>query len=358
MSDNAKYRVAVVGCGRMAGTIDDELKARGGRNFPYCHAGAYSILDRTTIVAAADPVAAKREAFCKRWDVPNDYEDYRLMIEKERPDIVSICTRQPLHAEITIFSAQHGVKGIYCEKAMCSSMTEADAMVAALEENGTSFNLGVQRRFSGQYMTARQLIAEGQLGKIQWITFTGSTLLMEAYSHALDTLCYLIGDPAARWIAGEIKPNTSRTDPPEEVVYDPTTNRWEVDPHGCWATVAFEDGITAQVTNPAGIAIFELQVIGTEGILHLVDGGDSVWRKGNGYERTKAAFPEFPQRSATVGLVADLIHGMDTGEPTRSNANVSRAVTELILSWTESHTRGGIAVPMPLRNRTLFINRP
>ena len=137
MGKTKKYRVGVVGCGRMAGSIDDEMPA-GYPGLPYSHAATYAAIEDTDVVAAADPAEQKLEAFCKRWEVPGKYADYRQMIEKERPDIVSVCTRQPLHAEVTVFAANHGVRGVYCEKAMASSMAEADAIVNALEQNGVA----------------------------------------------------------------------------------------------------------------------------------------------------------------------------------------------------------------------------
>ena len=47
-------------------------------------------------------------------------------------------------AEIVVFSAEHGGRAIYAEKAMAASLDEADVMVAACEEHGVSFNMGNQ----------------------------------------------------------------------------------------------------------------------------------------------------------------------------------------------------------------------
>ena len=97
----------------MGGTIDEEV--RGGPNallLPYSHAAGYTACERTTIVAAADVVEKNLERVCSKWNIPERYTDYREMIEKEAPDIVSIATRPGNHAEITTFAAEHGVKGI------------------------------------------------------------------------------------------------------------------------------------------------------------------------------------------------------------------------------------------------------
>jgi hypothetical protein len=111
-----------------------------------------------------------------------------------------------------------------------------------------------------------------------------------------------------------------------------------------------------QAANPTGMPMYEWQVVGTEGIFHFRDNGETVvWRKGDGYEKPDVPFPGYSRRSPTVVLIENLIHGMETGEPTTANARVSRAVTELCLANAESHTHGAVPVNLPLENRTLYI---
>ena len=97
--------------------------------FPYSHAGTSQACARTRLVAAAEIVADKLSAFRERWQIPRGYRDYRELIEQERPEIISVTTRPGSHQDIVSFAAEHGVKGIWCEKPLCCSMAEADAMV-------------------------------------------------------------------------------------------------------------------------------------------------------------------------------------------------------------------------------------
>ncbi len=356
MKKESTLKCAVVGCGRIAGSIDDEQTKDINVPGPYCHAGGYAAVNETTIIAAADINKTQLNAFCKRWEVPNGYEDYREMIEKEKPDILSICTGQKLHAPIAIFAAEHGVKGIYCEKAMCSSLQEADAMVDAIEKNGVTFNLGVSRRFTGYFEKAKEMIADGLLGDIKWYQFTGNDQLMHGYSHAFDLICYLAGDPPAKWLSGQIAPYSSATTPPQKCTYNPDVNKWDRDPGGHWAIVEFEGGSMVQMANASGMPMYEWQVVGTKGILHFTDYGKKpVWRKGKGYDKIEVSFPEFKRHSPTVKLIENMIHCMKTGETTVSNEKVSRAVTELCIANAESHLNGAAPVKLPLQNRTLYI---
>ncbi|HGE69992.1 TPA: Gfo/Idh/MocA family oxidoreductase, partial [Candidatus Poribacteria bacterium] len=153
-----KYRVAIVGLGRMASTIDDEVKDSLSDWIPYSIASACQKIESVELVAGADILPEKREAFKQRWGVKALYEDYLEMIEKEKPDLVAICTKGDLHAEMGIKVASSGVPMIYLEKAIACSMKEADMLLEACRKNKTLLNTGVLRRFNRQYRKARQLI--------------------------------------------------------------------------------------------------------------------------------------------------------------------------------------------------------
>src|SRR5688572_17045272 len=130
------YRVAIIGTGRMGGLIEDEVAA-GSFSKPYGHFSAYQAIEQTEVVAVANRGAERLERFAKRFggeggSTFKTYLDYREMIERERPDIVSITTPSFLRAEPLIFAAEHGVRGIYAEKGLSGSLEEADRMAAAL----------------------------------------------------------------------------------------------------------------------------------------------------------------------------------------------------------------------------------
>ena len=55
----AQYRVCIVGCGRMGGTIDEEIQGNKHGSLPYSHAAGYTSYPRTTVVAAADVLEEK-----------------------------------------------------------------------------------------------------------------------------------------------------------------------------------------------------------------------------------------------------------------------------------------------------------
>ena len=87
----AKYKVAIIGTGRMGGLIEDEIPSNAYSS-PYGHFSSYASIDETEVVAAANRGEERLQRFSKRFGVSNTYLDYREMIEKEQPDIVSVTT--------------------------------------------------------------------------------------------------------------------------------------------------------------------------------------------------------------------------------------------------------------------------
>lgn len=57
------------------------------------------------------------------------------MLDAEQPDIVSVCTWHPLHAEMTIAAAARHPRAILCEKPMATSLGEAEQMMTACQRN-------------------------------------------------------------------------------------------------------------------------------------------------------------------------------------------------------------------------------
>lgn len=138
MSDKG-YRAAVIACGRISGA----------------HASGYKA-NNIDIVACAD---IKREAlnvFGDRFGVPPErrYIDYNEMLDKVRPDIVSVCSLHHLHASMTVDASKYKPSAIFCEKPIALSLGEADAMIDACNKSNTMLIIGHQRRFAPQYITA------------------------------------------------------------------------------------------------------------------------------------------------------------------------------------------------------------
>ncbi len=336
-----KYRVAIVGLGRMGSTIDNETPADSP---PVSVAGACHGSERLRVVSGADIDAAKRQAFSERWGVTAVYDDYLEMIREEEPDIVAICTRGVLHADMTVKTAEAGVTMIYCEKAMACSMVEADAVLEALESRGVHYNTGVLRRFDDRYHQARRMIEAGEIGKPQAAVHYSSSSILHGHIHSIDTLSFLLGDPAIESIWGELAPR-------ELTVVD---NRLDKDPSAIYQ-LTFEGGIAA-TTIPAGT--WEFEIIGPLGSIRTLNNGAGLsLRKASAEgqrDLREVACPDVERRSATRNSLEDLVRAHEQGSQTLGNVSLTHHITEACFAAVESH-RVGHRVALPMSNRSLYV---
>ncbi len=350
------YRAALIGCSRMGAFIDNEQRGASRFRQPYSHAAGFEACDRTELIACSDLRADVLGQAGKRYGVPPErlYADYRELIDKEQPDIVSVATQPEQRAEIVIYAAEHGVKAVYAEKAMAASMNDARSMVEAVERNNVVFNLGTNRRWETVYDTMKALVDEGSIGDLQSIIIYGNGHLFNTASHTLDLALRLCGDSPAHWVQGNL--------PLSDSVFDGDT--LTDDPLG-EGIIEMENGVRiyALLSHQSS----EFEAVGTKGrIKSIRDGREWDFRISDPTEANpqsltlRRSFPDVPHRSSTLRLIEDIVHSLDTGEPTKGGVRVAYASTELIFGFIESHRRDGVRVPIPLTesNTRLDRNKP
>ncbi len=188
------YRVGIIGTGGIAAW----------------HADYYGAHPQTEVVAGADISPERLARFCDEYGVPTRYADYRELLGKERPDIVSICTWNGTHAEITIAAAEAGCAGIICEKPMAETLGDAQAMLAAAQQHGAKLAIHHQTRCAPSYAAARAAIAKGAVGDPLLVHRRGEDGLFNIGSHLFDATLYVLGDPQAAWVLGQAGRTTNR----------------------------------------------------------------------------------------------------------------------------------------------------
>jgi UDP-N-acetyl-2-amino-2-deoxyglucuronate dehydrogenase len=192
---NTKLRVGVIGCGTIA-----SHHIRG-----YLDCGRYEIVGLADLEESA--MAEKDTTF---EIAPRHYTDARLMLAQEQPDVVSICTWHLGHATWTIAAATHHPKAILCEKPMADTIGRAEQMLLACQRNGVKLGIAHQRRFLPAYTLARDLIAQGAIGRVQTIQSFGGDGLPNYSSHQTDMYRYLLGDDDCDWVMGNVERKTDR----------------------------------------------------------------------------------------------------------------------------------------------------
>ena len=342
------YKTVLIGCGRMGATIDDEVANRPDSFIwqPFSHAAAAVACERTHLIAVSDVFEEKAEAIRKRYGAERAYTDYQEMIEKEKPDIVCIATRPGPHADITVFAAENGVKGIYCEKPLCCSMEEADIIVDVVEKHGVKFNYGTQRRYMPIYRKVRELVEAGEIGDIQCtIAQYGAGSALWGLTHAADMLLFLAKDPEVDFVQGTISCKDSDWD----------GNCLKVDPGIHCGYIRYANGVHGYNTAGTGP---EYEVCGTGGKIRIQNNSREIqFRKKQGTFYEEVPFPDVSRATGTVMGITDIAEALDEDRETKGPAHLARRSQETLMGMIESSRLGGQRVTLPMENRSLYVTR-
>lgn len=183
------WRVAVVGCGGVS----------------RCHTRAYLALPGVEVVGAADPSSENRRHYSEEFGIESLYEDAAVMLGEIKPDVVSVCTPNPLHARLSIMAAEMGVKGIVCEKPMALNLVDADRMIEVCKKNNVRLVVNHQRRFEQSFMVAKELLKSGAIGRLLRMEANiGDWDLMSWGTHWLDIFRYYNDDEPTEWVFGQV----------------------------------------------------------------------------------------------------------------------------------------------------------
>jgi len=130
-----KYRVAVIG-------------RTGQGNYGHGLDVVWKEIEQAEVIAVADPDPKGLAAAARRLKAPRSYADYRQMLEKERPQIVSVAPRWlDCHHGMVLTCAEFGCH-VFLERPMCQSLEQADEMIAALEKRNLKLAIAHQTRYS------------------------------------------------------------------------------------------------------------------------------------------------------------------------------------------------------------------
>ncbi|MDD6263138.1 MAG: Gfo/Idh/MocA family oxidoreductase [Clostridiales bacterium] len=164
-------------------TVAEEKKA-SGRRFKVgiigtgwiaeAHIETYKQLDDVDVVAMADLIPGKAEAFAKRYGIEGCrfYPSHKEMLENEELDAVSVCTYNMTHAECTIDALNKGVN-VLLEKPMCVTTEEAVAICRAEKASGKVLSIGFQPRFDANMQMIKKIVQSGALGEVYYIQTGG-----------------------------------------------------------------------------------------------------------------------------------------------------------------------------------------
>src|SRR3954447_12217766 len=141
----------------------------GGSRGAYSQGGAIAMraAEHGRMIAVCDVDAVHAAEFNAKFD--NNlamYTDYRKLLEKEKPDIVTIGTPDHWHVPIAISALKAGCD-VYCEKPLTLTIEEGFRIRKAVKESGRVFQVGTQQRSENddRFLKAIAIVQSGRLGK-------------------------------------------------------------------------------------------------------------------------------------------------------------------------------------------------
>ncbi len=240
-------KVAVIGVGSM------------GKN----HARVYSELPETDLVAVADAdqnlVATTAEKHSA-----HAYTDFREMLKKEKPDVVSIAVPTAMHEEVGLAVLESG-SHVLMEKPIAATVEEGQRLIEKARTVNKQLMVGHIVRFNPAIQALKQKLVSGELGRIYQVfcrragpfpaRIRDVGVVVDLAPHDVDIMRFLAGSDVIR-------------------VYAETEKRLHTEHEDLlWGTLRFADGVVGglEINWLTPTKIRETIVLGERGLFRVDD---------------------------------------------------------------------------------------
>jgi predicted dehydrogenase len=297
-----------------------------GRAF---HAYLVGLAEGLELAAISTRDANRRAQAAKDYNVKT-YEQPSELFADKSIDLIVLATPHDIHRDLTVEALEAG-KHVVTDKVMAITAAECDDMIAAANRTGKLLSVFHNRRWDGDYLTVKQAIETGLLGKLLTVEAgiygygtprgwrgsrsQGGGILYDWGAHLVDQALLLGGAPVERvW-------SSSQFENPETEIE--SWSRCEI---------KFTNGViyTIEITNRAKLGKARWYAVGSKGAL-LKDGLDPQEGAMNRKEIEKAQWP--PEHRAKVrteveGVQMDLTLDTVRGDWRKYYQNIADVLTK------------------------------
>ena len=240
-------KVAVIGVGSM------------GRN----HARVYDELPDVELVAVVDSEKSLVAGTAEKYNI-RPYADYREMLEKEKPQAVSIAVPTAMHEQVGLAVMDAGAH-VLMEKPIAATVEEGRRLIEKAHAMKTQLMVGHIVRFNPAIQVLKQKLMAGELGRIFQVfcrragpfpaRIRDVGVVVDLAPHDIDTMRFLVGSEPIR-------------------VYAETEQRIHTDHEDLlWGTLRFADGVVGglEINWLTPTKIRETLVLGERGLFRVDD---------------------------------------------------------------------------------------
>jgi len=362
-ASNGKLRACVIG---------DTKQGQYGHSLHM----AWSTRDDVEVVGLADPDEEGRKKHAADAQAQRSYADYREMLDKEKPDLVSVGPRWTIHhREYLLAAAACGAHG-FMEKPLAVDLTEADEMISMIDAKNLKWSIAFNFRASPVVQHARRLIMdEGLIGEVLELRGrgkedrrAGGEDLMVLGTHTFDMMRFFLGDP--QWCEARILVDGRAAT--REDVREATEPLGPVLGNHIEAAYGFPNGITAYFASKKNVdgnqGRWGLDIYGTKGIVSIRMNivpyiyllRDPTWAPGRANTDWEM-LPDAPEvviknhaTDANAPIIDDLLAAIDADRRPQVSLHDGRSSLEMILAVYAAYLNGGrIALPLVKRDHPL-----
>ena len=148
-------KYAIIGCGRISPN----------------HIAA-ALENGLDVVALCDIEETKMDETIERFNLPSEtkkYLDYKLMLEKEKPELVAICTESGKHGKMALDCIEANAN-LIIEKPIALSLEEADLIIEKANKKNIKVSACHQNRFNKSVQKIREAVEANRFGKLMHAT--------------------------------------------------------------------------------------------------------------------------------------------------------------------------------------------
>jgi predicted dehydrogenase len=305
----AKIRVGIVGA-----TVTTGGSGWGAN----AHVPALKALPEYELWAVCTAHKDTAQASAAQFGAELAFHNFDEMLAQPDIDLVVVSVRVPGHNDLVMKALEAG-KAVFCEWPLGATVAEAESMANLAAKRSLRTAVGLQARSDPTLMYARELVQQGHIGEVlaanlsnisqavvnrgagriwQGDRRNGANTLTIAGGHAIDALCYVLGEfeEVSARLATKIT-EWNNTDTGEKMQVDSPD----------WISVSGRLTSGAEVaylvaTVPANPSGHRFEIYGTEGTLVITGGsansGPNHLQGGRGREPLAAM--EIPERFKLV----------------------------------------------------------
>lgn len=348
------YKVGIVGLtGITMGTPGQAPPPLGNRIITG-HMACLDLMPRVEVAGVCDLSSELQDRFKRdwgaRWPDARVYTDYREMLDTEDIDILTVATGDDKHTDIVVAGASTGVRGIFCEKPLATSLEDADRMIQACEDGDIPLTVGHTRRWGPVYHKVREAIRTDAIGPVSTIVATRGgprAMLLRNGTHLIDAICFFAGSEPAKTSAhledGFDDWDIYRGDGGKLPENEPSANGYVLFQNGVRAVLSLNKQTpnigTVEIAGPKGKIAFNIHGGSAEMTTLDPDGRRSVL--------SGRIVSDQYQRMGYVAAYEELIDLIENGGEGISSGKAARQTLQILMGFLKSHQQGSSLVDVP-----------